>query len=127
MNLYAEEVKGLKEKIKDLQKTQQQEAKTAQKQQEYLIGLEQKYREVCEKAGISASHNATRAEEINKTRQLQKLTGLQQQSPNNRTSSTNLRKAVPKAQYGKMRVEGADDEGEEDKLEVIEAIKNAME
>ena len=69
MNMYAEEVKGLKEKIREMQKHEKHEEKSFKKQQEYLVILEGKYREVCEKAGVSASLNFTTAQEMNERNQ----------------------------------------------------------
>lgn len=63
--MYAEEVKGLKEKIREMQKYEKHEEKSFKKQQEYLVILEGKYREVCEKAGVSASLNFTTSQEMN--------------------------------------------------------------
>ena len=63
--MYAEEVKGLKDKIRDMQKFEKHEEKSFKKQQEYLVILEGKYREVCEKAGVSASLNFTTSTEMN--------------------------------------------------------------
>lgn len=123
MNFYAEEVKGLKEKIRELQKNQQHEEKTAKKQQEYLVMLEQKYREVCEKAGVSASLNVSRAEENNRSRQLQKLLGqpghfLQQQSPQGTNKATIYRRGG--SRQPKQRLDGSveEEEGDDEKLEV---------
>lgn len=63
--MYAEEVKALKDKIRDMQKHEKHEEKSFKKQQEYLVILEGKYREVCEKAGVSSSLNFTTAQDIN--------------------------------------------------------------
>ena len=63
--MYAEEVKGLKDKIRNMQKHEKHEEKSFKKQQEYLVILEGKYREVCEKAGVSSSLNFSTAQEIN--------------------------------------------------------------
>ena len=63
--MYAEEVKGLKDKIREMQKFEKHEEKSFKKQQEYLVILEGKYREVCEKAGVSASLNFTTSQEMN--------------------------------------------------------------
>lgn len=67
--MYAEEVKGLKEKIRELQKHGKHEEKSFKKQQEYLVILEGKFREVCEKAGVSSSLNFTTAQEMNERSQ----------------------------------------------------------
>ena len=75
--MYAEEVRGLKEKIKELQRHGKHEEKSFKKQQEYLVILEGIYREVCEKAGVSSSLNFTTAQEINDRNQRFKFLKVQ--------------------------------------------------
>ena len=41
--------------MRELKKNKEQETKGSKKQQEYIIQLEQKYRDICAKAGVSAS------------------------------------------------------------------------
>ena len=56
VNQYEEELRTLKAQVKELKKHKEHEAKGSKKQQEYLIQLEQKHREVCSKFGVSPSN-----------------------------------------------------------------------
>ena len=56
-----EEIRKLKDELRDQQKKENEIEKTQRKQQEYLTVLEQKYREGCKKLGVSPSLNFTRA------------------------------------------------------------------
>lgn len=65
MSIYQEEIRKLRDEIRDQQKKEIEYEKEQRKQHEYLTVLEQRYREICKKNGISASLNFTRAERQN--------------------------------------------------------------
>lgn len=110
MNMYGEEVRGLKDRIRELQKAAKHEEKSSKKQQEYLVTLEQKYREICEKAGVSSSMNHTRAED-------QKQFNIQFKPRAGNALNKDLRKSMPLSTKNKAQAT-EEDEGEE-KIEVF--------
>ena len=116
--MYAEEVKGLKEKIRDMQKHDKHEEKSFKKQQEYLVILEGKYREVCEKAGVSASLNFTTAQEMNERTQKFKPIKVRDSSAG-RIESKKMGMGVQTTKNGKKAFDDEDNvvEGDE-KIEV---------
>ena len=48
-------MRTLKAQVKELKKNKEHEGKGSKKQQEYLVQLEQKYREVCAKSGVPSN------------------------------------------------------------------------
>lgn len=111
--MYAEEVKGLKEKIRELQKQQKHDEKGSKKQQEYLVNLEQRYREICEKFGVSPSLNFSRAEEHNERKQQNRIPNMSMVKDSKKPNPTSTK---PKASNA-----NAEDEetNEDEKIEVI--------
>lgn len=111
--MYAEEVKGLKEKIREMQKHGKHEEKSFKKQQEYLVILEGKYREVCEKAGVSSSLNFTTAQELNENRQ---KFGIKVQG--NEMSSRDIKKLGPQSAKNGLRSVDKKGTADSEKIEV---------
>lgn len=111
--MYAEEVKGLKDKIREMQQQEKHAEKSFKKQQEYLVTLESKYREVCDKAGVSASMNYTTAQEMDERSQRFKILRV-------RDPSTEIKKVIPLSTRNDNRrsMDLLNNSVEEDKIEV---------
>lgn len=52
MAAYLEEIKHLRQKVRDLEEREARAEKTAQKKHAYYIVVEQKYRDICQQYGI---------------------------------------------------------------------------
>jgi len=66
INTYLEENRCLREKINNMQGINRHNEHSFKKQQEHVVTLTRQYRLVCEKLGISASLNFSKAEELDK-------------------------------------------------------------
>ena len=111
MKEYDTDLKKLRGELRDLNEQKRLDDINFKKQQEYLVKLEHKYRDVCDRMGVSSSLNFTKAENSN---QLDGLTN----SPRGKYKKKPDR--APLIQDGKYFGYPADDEDNIDaNLEVI--------
>lgn len=90
MNAGAEEVKSLRDKMRDVQEVSRVNEKNFKKQQEYLTNLNHQYALVCEKVGIPTSVTFTKPDELNEY--LRKNVKGRSSSPTKKDPITDIRR-----------------------------------